>query len=100
MDSLRFRYSAIVISIVVIGLLSPIPSINRPIKSIGKQRILKLTAVLFTVIWAYIVLFKIQDPGFIACGITTIVLQASQLIVSYVINRFKYIYILKRSEIV
>lgn len=93
---LRYRYLAMVLSIGAIGALSPIASINRPIRSKRKQRTLKFTAVLFTVFWTYILLFKIQDPGVISCGITTIMLQALQLIASYIFNLFKDINIGRR----
>lgn len=87
--SVRLRYLAMAFSIIAIGLLSPVTSINRPIKNKRKQRLLKINAVLFTVLWAYILLYKIEEPSFAAIGIITIVLQALQLIASYATNRLK-----------
>lgn len=95
-EFLQYRYLVLALSIGVIGVISPIASFNRPIKSKRKLWKLKFTAVLFTVFWAYVLLFHIQEPAIISCGIITIVLQASQLIVVYTFNLINNINIGRR----
>lgn len=84
------------LSIGAIGALSPIASSNRLIKSKRRQQILKYTAVFFTAFWEYIMIFWIQDFGLMCCGATTVVLQALQLVVGYILNLFKNINIGRR----
>lgn len=88
---LKYSYLALVLSIGSIGALSPITSVNRPIRSKRKQQELKATAVTLTVFWSYILLFKTQSPALMGCGIVTIVLQALQLIISRIFGLVHHI---------
>jgi len=76
-------YAAILASTAVIGVLSPLPSANRPIRSRNRYRRLKLDAVLLTLLWSYVLLFHVEDYRAMSCGIATIVLQAAQLVAGY-----------------
>ncbi|MGE5632233.1 MAG: accessory gene regulator ArgB-like protein [Caulobacteraceae bacterium] len=86
---LHYRYLLITLSIALIWAFSPVASANRPIKNRRKQLILKYTAVISTIFWSCILLFQIQNAGFMSCGITTITLQAFQLVVGYITDPSK-----------
>jgi len=81
--SANLSYPAMTISILTIGMFSPITSINRRIKDKRRMRLLKFTAILITIFWAYILLFKTWDPALAACGMVTIILQAFQLFAGF-----------------
>ncbi|HYF75304.1 MAG TPA: accessory gene regulator B family protein [Candidatus Nitrosocosmicus sp.] len=85
-ELLQYRHLVLMLSAGVIGVISPITSSNRPIKSKRKRRRLKFTAVLFTMFWVYVILFELQDPSIIKCGVITIALQASQLTIGYALD--------------
>lgn len=93
LEFIHYRGIILAFGTVAIAVLSPIPSANRPIKSKRKQRILKIAAVLFTVFWSNILLFSIKDSGLVSCGIAAIMLQALQLIASYILSLSKNIII-------
>ena len=96
----QLTHSMLLFSIAAIGLLSPLPSINRPIKDKRKQRLLKINAVFITALWSYILLYEFEATGLAACGIITITLQALQLIAGYVIKRWSSIIYNRGSEVV
>lgn len=81
--STKLSYPAMALSILAIGMFSPVTSINRRIKDKRRMRLLKFTAILITIFWTYILIFKNCDPTLAACGMTTIILQAFQLFAGF-----------------
>jgi accessory gene regulator B len=59
---------------------SPYPNLKRPIKNKKRKQYLKILAISFSMFWTYVLLFYINSSPFLNCGITTILLQSSQLI--------------------
>lgn len=85
------NYMIAILCMLVIALLSPCPSINRPIINKKKQQTCKLFAVLITLIWFSYLFYKINNSILFKCGITTISILSIQLIFGYYINRVNQI---------
>jgi len=73
-------YILSILNLAVIIVQAPFPNKKRPIKKKKRKQYLKILAVFFSILWTYILLFKINNSIYLNCGIATILLQASQLI--------------------
>lgn len=87
--STNLGYPAMTISILTIGLFSPVASMKRESKNIRRMHLHKFTATIFTGLWVYILLFITRDPDLAACGILTIILQAFQLFLGFGLKHLK-----------
>ncbi|GLC30692.1 accessory gene regulator ArgB-like protein [Clostridium omnivorum] len=68
------------ITLILISTKAPKPNPNRPIKCKKRRRILKSLSIFFTLIWFLILMFCIKNIKLINCGISTLLLQAIQLL--------------------
>lgn len=73
-------YLISIFSFIVIYIKSPCPSIKRPIKNIKRIQKLKLISVFFITFWLFILFFYIKSSSLFNSGISTILIQAIQLI--------------------
>lgn len=68
------------ISLAIIAVKSPATTSKRPIVSIKRFKILKLGSIIITISWVCFLLFYLKSIKFINCGISTIFIQALQLL--------------------
>ena len=73
-------YALGLLNLVVIIVRAPYPNPIRPIKKKKRKLHLKILAISFSIFWTYITLFYINNSSYLNCGISTILLQSSQLI--------------------
>ncbi|MBU3074452.1 accessory gene regulator B family protein [Clostridium estertheticum] len=73
-------YGVSLLNLVVIIVQAPYPNPIRPIKKKKRKQYLKILAISFSIFWTYIILFHINNPSYLNCGISTILLHSSQLI--------------------
>lgn len=78
---LEINYVIISFSIAVIAWKAPSQSVNRPIRSEKRRCRLKILAIFFTLTWSYILFFHIRSTALFNCGMSSIFLQALQLLV-------------------
>lgn len=73
-------YAVALVSVFVVLFYAPFPNKNRPIKSKKRRLNLKIISTFLTILWTSILLFYIKDPGYLNCGILTILLGVIQII--------------------
>jgi accessory gene regulator B len=66
--------------LIIISIRAPETNPNRPIKDKKRRGILKCLSIFFTLIWFFILIFHIKNIKLINCGISTLLLQAIQLL--------------------
>lgn len=80
-SSSYFIYSLLgLFALIVISIEAPKPNPNRPIKSKKRRRILQSLSIFFVFIWFFTLIFYIKNIKLINCGISTLLLQAIQLL--------------------
>lgn len=73
-------YLLSLLSLSVIIIQAPYPNSKRPIKKKKRKLYLKTLAIFFSIFWIYILLCYITTSPYLNCGISTILLQSSQLL--------------------
>lgn len=73
-------YIVSLLTLAIVIVQAPYPNLKRPIKRKKRKLYLKMLAFSFSLFWIYILLFHINNPTYLNCGIATILLQSSQLI--------------------
>jgi len=74
-------YIVAALSLLIITIKSPSPSVNRPIRSEKRRQRLKVLATLFTAAWVVVLFYCVKDVELFNCGLSAIVLQAIQLLI-------------------
>jgi accessory gene regulator B len=80
-------YFTAMVCVVIIALLSPITSINRPIISKQKYQRNRFLAVSMTILWLVVLINIRNNTILFNCGLSTILLHTLQLSWSYISNK-------------
>ncbi|AJA48571.1 accessory gene regulator B [Clostridium pasteurianum DSM 525 = ATCC 6013] len=72
-------YGISILSILIIILYAPFPNFKRPVKTEKRRYNLKLISVFSVLTWICILLFKVDNPSYLNCGFSTILLEVLQI---------------------
>lgn len=78
---IHYRFIIISISLGLILVYAPVPSIQRPITNRNRYVTLKILAIIVTLLWAFILLKLNYETTLISTGIFTVLLESIQLII-------------------